>query len=134
MVDGEDGAGGDDRSQAVWRLKRGQTDPSIALADEQLGRLTGLLAQPGQCGASSVGEGPAGGCSLTEGDQPGAECEPSVGGPAQQPVDLQRCSQAVGGRSTQAGPFDELAERGPSGLDGAENDGGLVDDPDTTYT
>ncbi len=112
-------------------LGGGDADAVVALAAEQLGALVGVVAQGAEhrpCG----GEQPvlAGGrCQLGE---PGAEHEAPLEVAGDQAVVLQRHGQPVGRRAGQSGRGHQLCKGRRAGLEGAQDDGCLVENADPT--
>ena len=121
---------GDGVAQAGGTLGGGDADAVVALAAPQLGGLAGDVAQPRQHRAGG-GQQPVlagGGAEL---GQPGSEHEAALHVAGHQPVVLQRHREAVGGGSGQAGGGHETGQRGRSGLQGREHEGGFVEDADS---
>ena len=134
LIEGEDGAGGNDGAQPMGRLQRRKTHSGITLTHEQLGRLARLVAKTGKRGTGGLGKGPPGSCGLAEGDETGSEGEPAIDGATEEPVHLKGGGDAVRGGATQAGLFDQLGERCAIVGDRIQHRCGLVDDANATYT
>ena len=116
-------------AQADRPLGGRDADAVLALAAEELGALVGVVAQraehrPGG-GEQAVLTG--GGGELA---QARPEDEPALEVAGHEAVVLQRDRQPVRRRSGQSGGRDELREGRRAGLEGAEDDGRLVEDAD----
>ena len=123
-------ADGDGVAQPGRALGGGDADPVVALAAPQLGGLAGDVAQPGQHRAGG-GEQPVlagGGAEL---GQPGSEHEAALHVAGDQAVVLERHREPVGRGSGQAGRGHETGQRGRSGLEGGEHEGGFVENADS---
>ena len=117
-------------AQAGEALGRRHADPAVALAPVELRALAGDVAQPGEHRAGRL-EQPVlagGGRQLAESR---AEHEPPLQVARDQPVVLQSRGQPVRGGPGEPGRRDQRRQAGRPGLEGSENDGGLVQDADS---
>ena len=126
---GQVGAHRDRVAQAHRPLGGRDADALVALAPEELGALVGVVAQgaedrPGR-GQQAVLAGRRG--QLAE---PGPQHEPALHVARDQPVVLERDGEPVGRRAGQPRGPDELGQRRRAGLEGAQHDGGLVENAD----
>ena len=110
-------------------LGGGDADAVLALAAPELGGLAGDVAQPGQHRAGG-GEQPVLAGRGGELGEARAEHEPALHVAGDEPVVLEGDGEPVRGRPGQAGAGDQAGERGRSGLEGGEHEGGLVEHAD----
>jgi 3-isopropylmalate/(R)-2-methylmalate dehydratase large subunit len=127
---GQLGADGDAVAQSRHALRCGHTHPVVALPPEHLSRFPGNVAEPGQHRPGRRQQ-PVFASSRRQLPKPRAEDESALQIPAHQTMMLEGDSKAMRGRSGQAGRGHQASQGCRTRLQGAEHEGGFVEDADT---
>ena len=117
-------------TQSRHALRCGDTHPVVALPPEHLCRFPGNVSEPGQH-RSRRRQQPVLASGRRQLPKPRAEDESALQIPAHQTMMLEGDSKAMRGRSGQPGRGHQASKGGRSRLQGAEHEGGFVEDADT---